>query len=163
MYETHKKMAADDWDEMLAFLRARSRGTPAELVPLLLKTQAAFGYLPREALEKIANFLRIPESRVYSVASFYTQFRFTPVGRHRVLACRGTACHVKGAVRVLEELKKVLGVDVGETTSDGEYTLETVACIGCCALAPCAMVDDRVAAKLTPAKVGELFGRRKDG
>lgn len=128
-----------------------------KLIPILQDIQERFGYLPKEAMFDVSKFLGVPESRVYAVASFYTQFRFKPMGKNTVMVCRGTACHVKGAPRILDEFKRELGIDENETTEDQEYTLETVACIGCCALAPCAMINDEVAANLTPKKVKSLF------
>jgi len=135
-------------------------GSQDELISILQDVQERFGYLPMEALFEVSKFLGIPESRVYAVASFYAQFRFTPMGKNTIMVCRGTACHVKGAPRILDEFKRVLGIDENETTEDREYTLETVACLGCCALAPCAMINDEVAAKLTPKKVQVLFEKR---
>jgi NADH-quinone oxidoreductase subunit E len=103
----------------------------------------------------------VPRSRVYGVASFYAQFRFNPVGRQRVSVCRGTACHVSGARLILEELERTLGIDEGQTTEDEEYSLETVACIGCCGLAPCLSVNEEVWAKLTPKKIRKQFRAAK--
>jgi NADH-quinone oxidoreductase subunit E len=136
------------------------RGSQEELISILQDVQERFGYLPKEAMFDISKFLGVPESRVYAVASFYAQFRFMPMGKNTVMVCRGTACHVKGAPRILEEVKRELQVDEGETTKDLEYTLETVACLGCCALAPCIMINDEVAANLTPKKVKALFQER---
>lgn len=136
------------------------RGRQEELISILQDVQERFGYLPKEAMFEVSKFLGIPESRVYAVASFYAQFRFTSMGKHTVMVCRGTACHVKGAPRILDEFKRELGIDENETTEDQEYTLETVACLGCCALAPCAMINDEVAANLTPKKVKSLFEKR---
>ena len=133
------------------------RGEEEELIPILQDIQERFGYLPKEAMFDVSKFLGVPESRVYAVASFYAQFRFKPMGKNTVSVCRGTACHVKGAPRILDEFKRVLGIDENETTEDQEYTLETVACLGCCALAPCATINDEVAANLTPKKVKSLF------
>lgn len=132
-------------------------GSEDELISILQDVQERFGYLPKDAMLRVSKFLSIPESRVYAVASFYAQFRFTSMGKNTVMVCRGTACHVKGAPRILDEFKRELGVDENETTEDKEYTLETVACLGCCALAPCAMINDEVAANLTPQKVKTLF------
>ncbi len=134
------------------------------LIPILQQVQEAFGYLPEDAMLKVARAIGVPESRVYAVATFYTQFRFTPIGKNRVTICRGTACHVRGATRILEEVEQQLNIKEGETSEDLEYTLETAACIGCCALAPCIMINDDVEAKLTPKKVADLFGKEsKDG
>jgi NADH-quinone oxidoreductase subunit E len=135
-------------------------GNQEELISILQDVQEKFGYLPKEAMFEVSKFLGIPESRVYAVASFYAQFRFTSMGKNTVMVCRGTACHVKGAPRILDEFKRELGIDENETTEDQEYTLETVACLGCCALAPCAMINDEVAANLTPKKVKSLFQKR---
>ena len=132
-------------------------GSEEELISILQDVQERFGYLPKDAMLRVSRFLSIPESRVYAVASFYAQFRFKPMGKNTVMVCRGTACHVKGAPRILDEFKRELGIDENETTEDNEYTLETVACLGCCALAPCAMINDEVAANLTPQKVKTLF------
>lgn len=138
------------------------KGQSAGLIPLLQKAQAEWGYLPQEALRAIARELRLPESKVYGVATFYAQFKLTPVGRQRVMVCRGTACHVRGGARVLTTVKKELGLQEGETAADLSYTLETVACIGACALAPCLVVNNHVHGRLTPQKAAELFDGRKE-
>lgn len=137
------------------------RGSREELIPLLQDVQRHFGYLSDNAMMAIARFTRAPESAVYAVATFYAQFRFKPIGRNRIMVCRGTACHVRGAPRILEAIEEQLGIKEGETTPDLEYSLETVACIGACGLSPCIMVNNKVEAKLTPKKVAKLFG--KDG
>ena len=134
-------------------------GKEEELIPVLQKTQAELGYLPEDALLDIAWFTGVPESKVYAVATFYAQFRFTPIGRNVVTLCRGTACHVRGAPRILEEIERHLGITDGETTEDLEYSLETVACIGACGLSPCLMINGNVKAKLTPKKVAKLFAQ----
>ncbi len=132
-----------------------------QLIPILQKVQEEFGYLPEESMLAIARHTGVPESSVYAVATFYAQFRFTPIGRTHIMACRGTACHVRGAPRILEAIEKQLGIKEGETTEDLEYSLETVACIGACGLSPCIMVNKKVEAKMTPKKVTESF--RKAG
>ena len=134
---------------------------PETLIPLLQAVQEHLGYLPPEVLGTVARHTRVPRSRVYGVASFYSQFRFNPVGRQRVAVCRGTACHVSGARMILEELERDLGIEEGQTTEDMEYSIETVACIGCCGLAPCISVNDEVSAKLTPKKVRKQFGNAR--
>lgn len=133
------------------------KGREDELIPLLQGVQAEFGYLPEEGMHAIAEFARVPESRVYAVATFYAQFRFSPVGEKHIMVCRGTACHVRGAPRVLETLETQLGITEGETTEDGGYSLETVACIGACGLAPCLTINKQVAAAMTPKKVAKLL------
>ncbi len=143
--------------ELLREILSFYKGKRSELVSLLLEVQANFGYLSKEAILLIASFLNIAEGQVYSVATFYAQFRLTPLGRQRVTICRGTACHIRGAPRILEEVEKAVGIKEGETTPDLEYTLETVACIGCCALAPCLKMDSNVHGEMTPGKVRGLF------
>ncbi|HUT09469.1 MAG TPA: NADH-quinone oxidoreductase subunit NuoE [Thermoguttaceae bacterium] len=145
--------------ERLDAVFSRFEGKDHELIPVLQAVQEEFGYLPEEALLAIGRFCRVPESRVYAVATFYAQFRFTPRGKNHVMVCRGTACHVRGAPRILEEVQKQLGIHEGETTGDLQYSLETVACIGACGLSPCMMTNQRVEAKLTPKKVAELFAK----
>ena len=148
-------------EEWLRAILAPYEGRKDKLISILQQVQGEYGYLPEEAMAAIAKVTGLPESRVYAVASFYAQFRFTPMGKHKVMVCRGTACHVQGAKRILEETERQLGIQQGETTEDLEYTLETVACIGCCALAPCMMIDEEVEAKLTPKKVTEFFAERR--
>jgi NADH-quinone oxidoreductase subunit E len=133
-----------------------------ELIAILQKVQVELGYLPEEAMLEVAKFTGVPESRVYAVATFYAQFRFTPIGKKHVMVCRGTACHVRGAPRILEEIQRQLGIREGETTADLEYSLETVACIGACGLSPCIMTNNRVEAKMTPRKVAEYFAKAAD-
>ncbi len=133
------------------------RGKPDELIPILQHVQLEYGYIPEFAMSEISEFTGVPGSRIYAVATFYAQFRFTPIGRNHVTVCRGTACHVRGAPRILEEIEKTLGITDGEATDDLEYSLETVACIGACGLSPCIMINRKVKAKMTPRKVAELF------
>jgi len=133
---------------------SRDRGN---LIPILHDVQNHFGYLSREAMEAVARYLGLSNSTVYGVATFYAGFKFAPSGCHCVKACRGTACHVKGASRLIGELEKQLGVKPGETTPDGEYTLETVACFGSCALAPVVVKDGKVFGRVTPARVKSIL------
>jgi NADH-quinone oxidoreductase subunit E len=132
----------------------RNRGN---LIPILQEVQQEFGYLPQEAMQIIADFLRLSNSTVYSVATFYAQFKFTPTGKRTVKVCRGTACHVRGGARILREAEKKLGIKPGETTKDREYTLETVACFGSCALAPVMVADRNVYGRMTTTKVGQIL------
>jgi NADH-quinone oxidoreductase subunit E len=127
------------------------------LIPILQRVQQEFGYLREEDLLRIARFIGVPESQVFAVATFYAQFRFTPIGKKHVMVCRGTACHVRGAPRILQEIERQLGIKEGETTPDLEYSLESVACIGACGLSPCIMINKKVAAKLTPKKVAQVL------
>lgn len=144
-------------EEEIDQILERYPGRPSSLIPMLQASQERFGYLPREVMERISDHLGLPESKVYGVATFYAQFRLEPLGDHVIKVCHGTACHVKGAENMTETLENELGVDSGETTDDGSFTLETVACLGCCSLAPVIMVDDSVHGNLTRDKVKEVL------
>jgi NADH-quinone oxidoreductase subunit E len=132
-------------------------GTRSDLVPLLQDTQAMLGYLPIDSLKEISKFLSIPESQVYGVATFYGQFYFTRQGNNQIKVCYGTACHVKGATRLIESFEQQLGISCGSTSDDYEYSLERLACFGCCSLAPVAMVNEEIFARLTPDKVSHII------
>jgi NADH:ubiquinone oxidoreductase subunit E len=116
------------------------------------------GYLPEEAMQIIGDYLRIPAGAIYGVATFYSQFKMKPSGKKVVRVCRGTACHVRGGARVLQGVEKQLGIKPGQTTPDLEYTLETVACIGACALAPTMTINKETYGQMTPKKVREALG-----
>jgi NADH-quinone oxidoreductase subunit E len=146
-------------DEMDVILELSSRDK-SELIPILQRAQQKLGYLSRDNMRRIAAFTRVPESSVYGVATFYAQFKFISAGRKIIKVCRGTACYIKGCPLVLEEMEKQLGIKAGETTPDMEYTLETVACIGACALAPTMTIDGEVYGKMTTKKVAEVLGDR---
>ena len=148
-------------EDNLDSILANYDGDSFDLIPILQEVQHKFGYLPEPEMRQVAKFVGLPDSRVYAVATFYEQFRFTPMGKNVITVCRGTACHVRGAKQVLEEYEEQLNIKEGETTDDLEYTLGTAACIGCCALAPCVMVNDEVEAKLTPNKVAQSFKKEK--
>lgn len=135
------------------------KGQQGALIPLLQKTQSIFGYLPEPALERIAESLKLPLSQIYGVATFYSQFRLKPQGRHVVKVCQGTACHVRGAARIMERLQKELKVKSGETTEDLRFTVESVACLGACGLAPVMMVDDNAHGRLTPDLIPEILSK----
>ena len=136
----------------------------ASVIPLLQQVQGRFGYLALENLARVAEYTRTPLSRVYGVATFYSQFRLRRPGRHVVRACQGTACHVLGAKEILEELSESLEVEEGGTTADGEFTLEVVRCLGCCSLAPALMIDDVTFGRMTRQRVREVLAasRTKD-
>ena len=124
---------------------------PQYLIPILQFVQGEAGYLTPEALHEVARYLRIPESTVFGVATFYAQFHFTPRGRNKVTVCRGTACHVRGSAVLVRELEQRLGIKPGETTPDQGFTLETVACFGACALAPVVVLNEQVLRQQTSA------------
>ena len=130
---------------------------PSDLIPLLQKLQDTYGYLPRPVMEEVTVVTGIPLSRVVGVATFYEQFSLTPRGRRIIQVCRGTACHVRGAARIISEVERVLGVAEGQTTEDLMFTFNTVACLGACALAPLMVVDRDYYAKMTPQKVGAVL------
>lgn len=117
-------------------------GRREALIPLLQAVQEEFGYLPQDALRAIAHHLHLPSAKVFGVATFYNQFRLQPMGAHTVRVCRGTACHVRGSKKLLDAVADHLRIQPGETTPEGDFTLETVACIGACSIAPVVMVDD---------------------
>jgi NADH-quinone oxidoreductase subunit E len=148
-----KSNIADKTNEILTSFT----GNKAEIIPILQQVQEVFGYLPEESMTQVAEFVNVPECSVYGIATFYAQFKFTPVGRNIIKVCRGTGCYVKGAPRLLDEIETKLGIKDGETTPDMEYTLETVACFGSCALAPVVVVNDRVYGNMTVEKVREIL------
>ncbi len=149
-----------DVQDKLKEIFSRYHGEKQELIPILQETQEKFRYLPAAAMREIARFLHTPESTIYGVCTFYAQFKLTPLGKKIIRVCRGTACHVRGASKVLNELESRLGIKAGETTEDLEYSLETVACIGACALAPTMRIDNETYGKMTPKKVAEVLGDR---
>lgn len=133
------------------------------LIPVLQEIQHLFGYLPESALNQVERHLGVPMAQIYGVATFYAQFHFEPHGRHAVRCCRGTACHVRGAKKVLRAAEKALGICEGETTEDLEFSLETVACLGTCFLAPVAMVDGNYFGRLSPRRIEQILSQYKRG
>jgi NADH-quinone oxidoreductase subunit E len=133
------------------------KGVKGNVIPLLQKTQEIYGYLPQSAMTEIARATGKTPSEIYGVATFYAQFRFTPMGKHVMKVCHGTACHVQGADSLDTIVEQRLGVMPGATTKDGEFTVERVACLGCCSLAPVVMVDGEVYGRLTGDKLGKII------
>ncbi len=131
------------------------------LIQVLLDLQDSLGWLPREYLAEVSRQLRVPATRVYQVASYYKAFSFAPRGRHSIKVCLGTACHVRGAGRVVEKMEADLGIARAETTPDLKFTLETVNCVGCCALGPMVVIDDTYHGQVTGEKVSPLLARYK--
>jgi NADH-quinone oxidoreductase subunit E len=129
------------------------------LIPILQKVQSILSYLPLKAIELVAQSLNISPTEVYGVATFYNQFRFYPPGRHPVRVCLGTACHIKGSEIILEHFERKLDIRVGETTPDREFSIDRVACVGCCALAPVALVGETLHGKMMISKVEGLILR----
>ena len=136
-------------------------GDKSEIISILQDIQSNMGYLPEQAILEVSKFTGVPESEIYGVATFYTQFRFLPVGKKHIMVCKGTACHVKGATQIIEGIERHLGIKEGEVTFDLEYSLESVGCLGCCALAPCAMINGDVESNLTLRDVKRIFSRMK--
>jgi NADH-quinone oxidoreductase subunit E len=132
-----------------------------QLVSILQDIQGEYRYLPKDALEKVSQILDIPLSQVYSVATFFRAFSLEPRGLHLIKVCLGTACHVRGANRILDRAALDLGIDPGETRDDLAFTLETVNCLGCCALGPVVVVDETTFGQMTTDKVAPMLGRYK--
>ena len=132
----------------------RHRGN---LIPILQAIQEKHAYLSEAAMNMVAKHLDITPGEVYGVATFYNQFRFQPPGKHRIKVCLGTACHVAGGEIILENFERKLGIKDGETTADREYSIQRVVCVGCCALAPVAVIDEDVLGRMLPSKVEGLF------
>ena len=141
----------------LAEIVAEYEGERGALIPILQKAQERFGYLTEEAISEIAKFSRMSESEIFGVASFYAQFYFTRRGEHTVKVCLGTACHVRGGERILDEVKRELNVESGGTTKDYKFSLERVACFGSCALAPVMVIDKDVYGRITIAKAKAIL------
>ncbi|MBW1703794.1 MAG: NADH-quinone oxidoreductase subunit NuoE [Deltaproteobacteria bacterium] len=129
----------------------------SHLIPILQKVQQAFGYLPRIATQMVASHLEMTDVEVFGVASFYNHFRFTPLGKHPIQMCMGTACHMVGGGLVLEALERTLDIKVGGITEDMEFSLDRVACIGCCGLAPVMVIGEKIYPKMSPTKVDEAL------
>jgi len=145
--------------ERLDAVIAEYKGKPGALIPVLQLAQGIFGYLPEVALKHIARELRKPYSEVAGVVGFYSFFTTVPRGKHLIRICLGTACYVRGAVQVLEAFKKELGIDIGGTTEDREFSLEIARCFGACGLAPVITVDDDVHHRVKPKRIGEILAQ----
>ena len=130
---------------------------PGELINVLHQTQDFLGYLPAEVQELIAECLHIPTAKVYGVVSFYAFFTMTPKGKHPISVCLGTACYVRGSERLLEEIKRILGIEVGETTEDGKFSLDCLRCVGACGLAPVVMIGEHVYGRLEVKDVRKIL------
>jgi NADH-quinone oxidoreductase E subunit len=135
----------------------RYEGETYDLIPVLQDIQDNYGYLPKDEVKEVARRLNVPLTQVYSVASFYKMFSLTPKGRHQLKVCLGTTCHLKGGPRLVDSVSSRLGVEVGYTSKDGQFSLETVGCLGSCAQAPVMMVDDKYFARVTVDKVPKIL------
>jgi NADH-quinone oxidoreductase subunit E len=141
----------------LADILIQNKKDRRHLISLLQQVQYKFGYISKEAMLAVADFLEIPESTVYGIATFYNLFRFIPLGKHPVKVCLGTACHLAGGRLVLEAMERELDIKVGGVTPDRDFSLDRVACVGCCALAPVVVISDSVYPRMTPPKVEEVL------
>ena len=146
-----------DIEPLEAILASVPNPTPNDLIPILHKIQDSYGYLPRQILSKTSKQTGIALSKMYGVATFYEQFHLEPHGKHTIKCCRGTACHVKGAVNIANAIERVLDIKPGEVTDDMKFTFETVACLGTCFLAPAMMIDDDYYGHLTSTKVKDAI------
>ena len=154
-----EKSSEKAW-EQLAVLLDKYRGTKGSVIPVLQQAQDIFGYLPKDVLVHISKEIDVPISQIYGVVTFYAQFHLAPRGENIIRSCQGTACHVRGAKAVLVSIKEKLGLKDGQvTTPDLKFTLETVACIGACGLAPVFMVNDDTHGRLTPESVGPILDK----
>ena len=145
----------EPFDQELSTILGKHGGEEKSLIPLLLEIQKEFGYLPKESMKKVAEVLGMKPIDVWGVATFFNQFRLTPLGENHVKVCLGTACHLAGGRLVQEALERELKIKVGETSEDGRFSLERVACIGCCMLAPVMVLKDKIYPKMSSFKVEE--------
>jgi NADH-quinone oxidoreductase subunit E len=148
---------ASDMEPALRIIEEMAPITSGHIIPLLQRLQDVYGYLPRDIVLEVCDQTGLPASRVFGVATFYSQFYLEPRGRHLVRCCRGTACHVRGGRRILESVERALGVRDGETTPDMQFSLETIACLGTCFLAPVVMVDHDYYGNMTSDQVNKIL------
>jgi NADH-quinone oxidoreductase subunit E len=149
-------------DGGLSELKREFKGERGDLIPVLQRIQDIQGYLRPEGIRSVSRWLKISENEIFGVATFYAQFRFHPPGRHHLRVCLGTACHVRGGEQILVTAQQRLGVGTGETTPDGEYDLDRVACLGCCALAPVVAVDEKVHSQMSVLKIQRILDEHKN-
>lgn len=151
----------DKRDQLSEFMDEVSQKEYADsyLIAVLHKAQDLYGYLPQDVMDSVAEKMQIPTAHIWGVATFYHYFNLKPVGKNIVSVCMGTACYVKGADKVLEALKKALGVEVGETTEDKLFTLQEARCLGACGIAPVIMINDKIYGELDPKKTVSLINQ----
>lgn len=136
--------------------------TKGSLITILQRTQDVYGYLPKDAISYISRRTKTAESEIMGVATFYTQFRLAPIGKYLIMLCQGTACHVNSSELILQTIKDELGIDDGETTPDGLFSLECVACLGCCSLSPVMMINGNTYGSLTPDKTKKILNELRE-
>jgi len=149
-------------EERLSTILEPYKGNRTALIPILQEVQAELGYLSEEAMMAVAQTTGLPESHVFGVATFYSQFYFSRRGDNQTKVCSGTACHVKGAARVLDTFERELGIPCGSTSEDFKHSLETVACVGSCALAPVVVMNEEVHGQVEPGKIDKMLANLKD-
>lgn len=154
---TQENTADKAIQERIKEILGRCERDKSRLIPVLQVVQETFGYLPGEAIAEVASHLGMTDVQVYGVASFYNHFRFIPLGKKPVQMCLGTACHMVGGVLVLEALERAFDIKVGGITEDGEFSLDRVACVGCCGLAPVMVINEKIYPRVTPTKVDEVL------
>jgi NADH-quinone oxidoreductase subunit E/NADP-reducing hydrogenase subunit HndA len=153
------QMTQEKMDEVLSFIDSVSQKPYADsyLIAVLHKVQSLYGYLPQEAMDVVAQKMQIPTAHIWGVATFYHYFNLSPVGKHTISVCMGTACYVKGAEKVLDALKKELKIEIGQTTEDKLFTLQEARCLGACGIAPVIMVDDKIYGELDAKKTIDII------
>lgn len=149
--------------ELMSDILDELAGVNGSLITILQRTQDLYGYLPKEAICLISEKTGIAESEIMGVATFYTQFRLAPVGKHLIMLCQGTACHVNSSELILQTITEELGIKDGETTPDGLFTLKCVACLGCCSLSPVMMINEDTYGSLTPDKTRKILSQLREG
>ena len=138
------------------------QGEMGALIPLLQSAQETYGYVPESAIDHISEIVGIPAADIYGVVTFYSQFRLKPMGKNIIKICDGTACHVNASTAIIKTIEEELQIDGDETTEDGLFTLQKVACLGCCSLSPVIMINDETHGKLTPKRVSQLLQEYRD-
>jgi NADH-quinone oxidoreductase subunit E len=151
--------------ELEAIFKQYPHAQRDSLIPILQEIQEKFGYLSEDSVIEVGNYLHMPTSKIYGVATFYNQFRFTPKGKYHIMVCRGTACHVLGSLTVLEAIENKLKIKAGQTSRDGLFSIEVVACIGACGLAPVICINGEFHAKVNVDKIDEIIEsyRKREG
>ena len=160
MAESTEGLTQERYDELEKFIDSLET-TKGELIRVLHKAQGIFGYLPREVQVYVAKKLNLPVAKVFGVVSFYSFFTMTPKGKHSIAVCMGTACYVRGAEKVLDEFKKQLGINTGETSKDGMFSIDALRCVGACGLAPVVMIGEKVYGRVTVEMVKDILDECK--
>lgn len=161
---TEQKFEQEKLDEYYTFLdQLIEKGEKGTNIKILQKIQGIFGYIPEDILYETAKRTGVSASTLYGAATFYHQFSFQPKGKHEIQLCLGTACYVKGAGAVLEELEKILGIEAGEITKDGNFSIDTTRCVGACGLAPVMAINGKIYGKMTPDKLHEVIDSIMEG